>query len=129
MKNRLIAGVFVALAALAVAVPAAADNKKGNPLTLNCATLGIVNITTNDAGGTWTPGQVTAGNMVLNPYELHISGVYTPDEGAPFPFTEDNVKNAPRNGRLDVCTFSQTFTDGYGTGTFGGTVLLSYTKR
>ena len=43
-------------------------------------------------------------------------------------FTEDSVKNAPNNGRLAVCTFSETFTDAYGTGTFGGTAKVSYTK-
>ena len=69
--------------------------------------------------------------MEVKPYELHISGPFTPNDYPVHPieyFTQDSVKNAPSNGRLAECTFSETFTDANGTGTSGGTAKVSYTK-
>jgi hypothetical protein len=128
MKHRLLVGAVVALCGLAIASPTAADATKGGQLTLQCTSLGTVVINTSSGNGPWTPGQAAVGNMVLHPYEFHIAGTFTPADGSPAQsFSEDSVKNAPRNGRLDTCTFSQTFTDVYGTGTFAGTVKVAYT--
>lgn len=95
------------------------------------APVGDVTINTPPGNGTWTPGLVAVGNMVVKPYELHISGPFTPNDYPVHPieyFTQDSVKNAPSNGRLAECTFSETFTDANGTGTSGGTAKVSYTK-
>ncbi|MGH3369269.1 MAG: hypothetical protein ACRDPR_04655 [Nocardioidaceae bacterium] len=53
------------------------------------------------------------------PYRFHF--VFTPTSGPPETF--DIEKPAPKNGRLDRCTFSETDSGG----TFSGTAWVSYT--
>lgn len=127
--KKLVFGGMAIAASLSLVSPAAADPKRGDSFVLHCpAPVGDVTVSTPPGNGTWTPALVAGTNMVLTPYELHISGSFTPTGGSPETFSEDSVKKAPNNGRLAVCTFTQTFTDDYGTGTFGGTAKVSYTK-
>jgi hypothetical protein len=132
VTRKLIVSASAAGALLGAAVgPASADPtnaKNSETFDVVCANgLGTLPISTN-GNGTWTPGHVTSSNQVLIPYELHISGSFTPSDGGPTEtFTDDNVKKAPHNGRLASCTFSVSGSDEFGSFTFGGTVLVSYT--
>lgn len=119
-----IAGVAVAVAAAPVATllasPAAADPVKyGDHITIACGELGTLNIASN-GNGDWTPGLVADNNQVLVPYRFHFE--FTP-AGSSDTFTEDLAKPAPKNGRLDECTFGGTDEEG----TFSGTAWISYT--
>lgn len=127
--RRTAAAAAIAATCVAVATPAHADAKKGGQITLHCATIGDVPINTNSGNGTWTPGQAVVGTMVVNPYELHLTFVFTPNDGSgSFSGSQDSVKNAPRNGRLDTCLIDEVFVDVYGTGRFAGSAKISYTK-
>jgi hypothetical protein len=102
-----------------VANPAGADpTNPGEVLTLDCDGLGTLEIATN-GNGLWTPGLVIDGNQVLIPYRFRFE--FTPIGGDTEVF--EVSKPAPRNGRLDVCTFSGEEEGG----TFFGTVWISYT--
>jgi hypothetical protein len=121
----------VAFAAVTGVGTAAADPvkaKKAELLTITCDNgLGTLEIATN-GNGTYTPGHVTTSNLVGKPYELHITGTFTPPGGEPQSFSEDNVKkHAPNSGRLATCTFHQEGSDPDG-GTFviDGTAKISY---
>ena len=129
MKKILVAAALGAASVGLVASPAMADPsnaKKANILNLQCDALGAIQVVTAPGNGTWTPGLVVGSNTVGIVYELHLSGTFTPNDGSPVQtFSEDNVKKGPSSGRTDTCTFSQTFTDENGTGTFGGTVRVA----
>ena len=133
MKARHItAGAALALATvLGPLGPAWADPvnaKKGEVLAINCEVNGTVTVAVN-GNGDFTPGLVTTSTMVGIPYEFHITGSFTPaDGGATETFNEDDVKHAPRNGRLDTCTFPEEGSDQYGSFVFEGSVKISYTK-
>ena len=112
-----------------LAGPAGADPvnaKKGEILPISCEVNGDLTVATN-GNGDWTPGLVTTNNQVGNPYEFHIVGSFTPTDGEPQPFTEDSVKRAPHNGRLDTCTFHQEGTDENGSFSIDGVVKISFT--
>lgn len=100
--------------------------KRGNLLPIVCDVLGTFEVATN-GNGRWTPGLVTTNNQVGIPYEFHNTGTFTPPGGPTETFTEDLVKRAPRNGRLDTCTFHLEGTDEFGTFTLEGLVKISYT--
>lgn len=101
--------------------------KKGQLIPIVCAELGSLTVSVN-GNAALSPGLVITSTQVGIPYELHASGTFTPNDGSPpQTFTEDVVKPAPRNGRLDVCTFSLVENDPYGTVVFDGTVKISYT--
>jgi hypothetical protein len=103
------------------------DSPNSEVITLSCETNGIVTVVVN-GNGVWTPGHVTTNNQVGIPYEFHITGTFTPADGGPTEtFTDDLVKPAPRNGRLDTCTFHQEGEDEFGTFVVDGTVAISYT--
>ena len=122
--RRLGAGIALAMAATPVGVvfatPASADPvNHGEVLTLECDGLGTLEIATT-GDGQWTPGLLTSNNQVLVPYAFHFE--FTP-AGSDETFTEDIAKPAPRNGRLDMCTFGGSDEEG----TFSGTAWVSYT--
>lgn len=133
MKARYItAGAALALATVVGPLgPAWADPvnaKKGQLIDINCEVNGALTVAVN-GNGTFSPGLVTTSTMVGIPYEVHISGSFTPADGGPTEsFSEDDVKRAPRNGRLDTCTFHQEGSDPFGSFVFDGTVKISYTK-
>ena len=125
----------LATAAGALAVlpsPAGADPvnaKKGQLLPISCVELGDLTVAVN-GNGDFTPGMVTTSTQVGIPYEIHTSGSFTPSDGGETQtFTEDTVKKAPHNGRLDECTFHVEGADEGGTFSFDGVVKISYTPR
>ena len=61
-------------------------------------------------------------------YELHVVSTFTPTGGETQTEVEDNVKKAPRNGRLATCTFHVEDSSDEGVFTLDGTVKISYTK-
>ena len=102
-----------------MAAPAGAVPKKGDALALECDVLGSIDIATTSGNGQWTPGFVVGSNQRLIPYAFRFE--FAPPGG---PTVVDEVrKRAPRNGRLDRCTFGGEDPDG----TFSGIVWLSYT--
>jgi len=128
-KTRMLAvAATAATLAVTAAGPAAADPaSRGDSLTLTCDALGEVEIVSPPGGGQWTPGLVSGSTRVLVPYAFDIVGSFTPAGGGDTETFEEHVaKNAPRNGRLDTCTFSESGSDEYGSFSFEGTVKLTY---
>jgi hypothetical protein len=115
----------IALAALGVA-SASADPSRGDVLELQCDTLGTLEVVVF-SNGPASPGLVVDSNQVGIPYRLHIEGVFTPVGGEPEPFVDEFSKPAPRNGRLDHCTFHQEGSDEFGSFEIDGEVWISYT--
>ncbi|HEX2699337.1 MAG TPA: hypothetical protein VHM89_03935 [Acidimicrobiales bacterium] len=101
-----------------LAGPAHADPSKYPPDTVTCDELGTFDIATN-GNGAWTPAHATDSTRVLVPYRFHFE--FTPVGGTTEAF--DQVKPAPKNGRLDFCTFGGTDEEG----TFSGSAWVSYT--
>jgi hypothetical protein len=98
-----------------MAVPAGAVSKNGDTFPLECdGALGSLNVATNPGHGQWTPAFVVGSNQRLIPYAFKF------DFGGQI---EEVEKPAPRNGRLDHCTFSFKTPDG----PVDGEVWLSYT--
>lgn len=88
---------------------------------------GTVEVVVN-GNGQWTPGHILWSNQVLIPYGCECEATFTPGDGGPVEtFSETTMENAPRNGRLAVCTFSETEVRPEGTFDFTGTVYASYT--
>jgi hypothetical protein len=109
-----------------LAVPAGADPKRGEVIELSCDTLGAVEIVLF-SNGEPSPGLVVDSNQVLHAYKFHIEGTVTPIGGDPESFVDDFERPAPRNGRLDHCTFHQEGTDEFGSFELDGEVWISYT--
>jgi hypothetical protein len=109
--------------------------KTGQLLPIVCEKLGSLTVATNDNGNdhsknNFTPGLVTTSTQVGIPYEVHTSGTFTPSDGGETQtFSDDFVKKAPHNGRLDVCTFHGEGADENGSFSFDGIVKISYTPR
>ena len=117
----MVAALGTAAMVLGTATVAAADPtnaKKGEILQISCdAGLGDLTVALN-------------GNSRLavgHPYAIHIVGSFTPTGGDPQPIAEDAQKNAPKNGRLAVCTFHEEGSDEFGSFVIDGTVWISYT--
>ena len=127
MKVHNVVLVVLGIASLGVAqaAPAAAD-PNGEVITLDCDTLGTVQVVVFSNGPS-SPGLVVGSNQVVIPYELHLDGTFTPTGGDPETFSEDVVKPAPRHGRTDHCTFHEVDTDEFGTLVLDGEAFVSYT--
>lgn len=122
----LAAALGVVGAVVVGAGPAGADPARNSDvLTIDCEGLGPLAIAVF-SNGTPSPGLVTTNNQVVIPYELHLSGTFTPVVGEPEGFTEEFVKPGPRNGRLDTCTFHDEGSDEFGSFVLDGTVKVSY---
>jgi hypothetical protein len=115
----------VGLAAFGVA-PASADPQKGDVLEISCDTLGPLEIVVF-SNGSPSPGLVLGSTQVGIPYKLHVEGTFTPTEGEPESFVDEFEHPAPRNGRLDHCTFHQEESDEFGSFELDGEVWISYT--
>ena len=115
----------IALAALGVA-PASADPQKGDVLEIACDTLGNLEIVVF-SNGTGSPGLVVDSTQVGIPYKLHIEGTFTPVGGETESFVDEWEHPAPRNGRLDHCTFHQEGSDEFGSFALDGEVWITYT--
>ena len=120
--------VLVGLAATALtfgsAVPAAADPvKRGEIFTLMCNNgVGTVQVAVN-GNGDWTPGHVIGTTQILLPYQLRISGSFTPPGGPAQTFTENLTRRTPNRGLLTTCTFTDSGTEDGGTFSITGTVM------
>jgi hypothetical protein len=108
------------------AAPASADPKKGEVLEITCDTLGTLEVVVFSNGPS-SPGLAVGSNQVGIPYKLHVEGTFTPVGGEPEPFVDSFEKPAPRNGRLDHCTFHQEGSDQFGSFELDGEVWISYT--
>jgi hypothetical protein len=116
----------LALAALGVA-PANADPQKGEVLAIECDTLGSLEVIIFSNGRS-SPGLVIDSTQVGIPYKLELEGTFTPTGGGePETFVDAWEHPAPRNGRLDHCTFHQEATDEFGMVVVDGDVWISYT--
>jgi hypothetical protein len=126
LHRTLVAAFGVAAVGVTLAAPAGADPKKGEVIELNCDNLGTIQVVVFSNGAP-SPGLVIDSNQVGIPYRLHIEGTFTPIGGEPEPFVDDFEKPAPRNGRLDTCTFHQEGMDEFGSFELDGEVGISYT--
>ena len=92
-----------------------------------CDTLGSVDVIVF-SNGRGSPGLVVDSTQVGIPYKLILSGTFTPaGEGDPETFVDEWEHPAPRNGRLDHCTFHQEDSDESGSVVIDGEVWISYT--
>ena len=129
MRVRLVWTALVSVIALAVigVGSASADPQKGDLLALECDTLGSVDVIVF-SNGRGSPGLVVDSTQVGIPYKLILSGTFTPaGEGDPETFVDEWEHPAPRNGRLDHCTFHQEDSDESGSVVVDGEVWISYT--
>jgi hypothetical protein len=124
-KGLLAAFAMVALG-VADASSVAADPRKGEILEIDCEVLGTLDVVVFGNGRS-SPGLAVDSNQVGIPYALHIEWTFTPNVGEPESFVEEFSKPAPRNGRLDFCTFHQEGSDQFGSFELDGQVWISYT--
>ena len=107
------------------AAPAGAD-PKGDVLEIDCDALGTLEVVVF-SNGPASPGLVVGNNQVVIPYKLHLEGTFTPVVGEPESFVEEFERPAPRNGRLDHCSFHEEGSDEFGSFELDGEVWISYT--
>jgi hypothetical protein len=122
----IVAALAIAAVSGALAAPAGADPKKGEVLEIDCDILGTLDVVVFSNGRT-SPGLVVGSTQVGIPYRFHIEGSFTPVGGEPEFFVDDITKPAPRNGRLDHCTFHQEESNEFGSFEADGEVWISYT--
>lgn len=108
-----------------LAAPAGAD-PKSDVLEIDCDALGTLEVVVF-SNGPASPGLVVGSNQVVIPYKLHLEGTFTPVVGEPESFVEEFERPAPRNGRLDHCTFHDEGSDEFGSFELDGEVWISYT--
>src|SRR6266508_349856 len=106
-----------------LAAPAGAD-PKGDVIEIDCDALGTLEVVVF-SNGQASPGLVVGSNQVGIPYKLHLEGTFTPVVGEPESFVEECERPAPRNGRLDHCTFHQEGSDEFGSFELDGEVWIS----
>jgi len=126
----LLFGVVATTLSLAGAETAGADptnspNSETIPLTCDSG-LGAIEVSTNGSGR-WTPGLVTTNNQVGIPYYFRFVGSFTPTVGETEYFDDEQVKKAPRSGRLATCTAYEAGEDEFGSFEVTITVKISYT--
>ncbi len=128
MKTRIAATAAVATVSLLGlgATSASAAPKKGDILEIHCDNLGTLQVVVF-SNGPASPGLVVDSHQVGIPYALEITGTFTPTGGETETFTESFEHPAPRNGRLDHCTFHQEQRDPSGATVIDGQVWISYT--
>ena len=130
LRSSLLLGTVLTTAALAVApaTAGAAPGKNTQHLSLHCTKLGDVDVVVK-GNGKWTPGHIVGSTRVVKPYEIHITGTFTPTGGTAQPFSSDMVKPAPSSRKLDECTFHQERTTADGTSVADGTVKVQYSGK
>lgn len=132
VRNLCIAGTMLGVALLTTspttAGAAPAKAKTSQRLALHCIKLGDVEIIRN-GNGTWVPGHVVGSTRVLKPYEIHITGTFTPAAGAPEPIDQHSVKAAPKSRKLDECTFHVATSDAKGSTSADGQVKVQYSGK
>jgi hypothetical protein len=110
---------------LDVTSPASAD-PRGDPFEIQCGELGSLQIVVN-GNGSRTPGHVVGSTQVGIPYALRVERTFTPVGGEPEPFLNEFARPAPRNQRLDHCTFHDQVSGEFGSLVVDGEVWISYT--
>jgi hypothetical protein len=110
---RRVALALAAVAAATLAAPTASAAPSGEPFELSCGELGELTAVINSGQGIWTPAFVVGSTQRLIPYAFDVTV-----DGTELAF--EFVKNPPRNGRTDACTFDGGF------GGVSGTVWVSY---
>jgi hypothetical protein len=123
-----VAACGIAAFGVILATPVGADPRNGEVVELSCDDLGTVQVVVFSNGAP-SPGLVVDSNQVVIPYQLHIEGTFTPIGGEPESFVDDFEKPAPRNGRLDHCTFHQEGMDEFGSFELDGEAGVSYTPE
>jgi hypothetical protein len=126
LHKALLATLAIVALGVADASPVAADPRKGEILEIDCEVLGTLEVVVFGNGRS-SPGLAVNSNQVGIPYALHIEGTFTPNVGEPESFVDEFSKPAPRNGRLDFCTFHQEGSDQFGSFELDGQVWISYT--
>jgi hypothetical protein len=132
IRNGLIMATVLGTAGLAIG-PASAGAapvkaKGAETLALHCTKLGDLEVILK-GNGTWTPGHVVGSTRILKPYELHITGTFTPTGGAPQSISQDSVKPAPKSRKLDECSFHQERTNSEGSFSIDGTAKVQYSGK
>jgi hypothetical protein len=126
IHRTLVGALGIGALGVVLAAPAGADPKGGELIALSCDNLGVVEVVVF-SNGSPSPGLVVDSNQVAIPYRLHVEGTFTPTDGEPESFVDEFEKPAPRNGRLDDCTFHQEGADEFGSFVIDGEVSISYT--
>ena len=119
LGRSLVACAGVAVFGGLLVAPAGADPRKGDVL----GTLEVVTF----SNGPSSPGLDLHSTRVGIPYQLHVEGTFTPTEGEPVSFVDQFSRPAPRNGRLDHCTWHEEGGDESGSFVVDGEVWISYT--
>src|SRR5262245_31495187 len=100
--------------ALGAAGTAHADPKHSDAFTVYCDTLGPVDVVVF-SNAIWPPALASGSNQVLAPYRLELEITFTPaGGGTPEVVIEQFSKPAPKNGRLDHCSFVDSAADDSG---------------
>jgi hypothetical protein len=118
------AGTLAVLPGMAGADPVNAKN--GQLLSVSCDKLGDFTVAVN-GNGKFSPGLLIDSTQVGVPYEVHGTNTFIPPGGPAQTESFDAAHNAPRNGRLDECTFHAEGSGDFGTFIVDGTVKISYT--
>jgi hypothetical protein len=125
MKRVAVFALTAGSVTLGLVVPAGAD-PKGHQIVLDCGSDGTatVNVFSN---GRWSPGLDADGTAVFIPTAFgELSGTFTPADGTdPIDFSDPPaIKSSPMNKAPELsCTFTDSFTDVYGTGVVHGSVI------
>ncbi|MGZ4735255.1 MAG: hypothetical protein ACXVKA_04410 [Acidimicrobiia bacterium] len=130
VRSGVLLGTLLGTAALVVGPTAAgaAKGKNVQQLNLHCTKLGDIAVVVKGAG-TWSAGHVVGSKRVLKPYEIHVTGTFTPTGGSPQPIDENSVKPAPQSRKLDECTFHQEGSDNQGSFSVDGSVKVQYSGK
>jgi hypothetical protein len=123
MKRLAVFAVGAGSVMLSLAAPAGAD-PKGHQILLDCGSDGTVTVNVSD--GKWSPGLDANSTAVFIPTAFgEFHGTFTPYGSDPIDFSDPPaIKSSPKNKapRLS-CTFTDSFTDVYGTGVVHGSVF------
>ncbi|MET0726956.1 MAG: hypothetical protein ABWZ76_01520 [Acidimicrobiales bacterium] len=126
LRTVLIAALGVLILGISQAPPATADPKNSQLLELECDVLGSVDVVVF-SNATLSPGLVVGSNGVLVPYAIEAVETFTPPGGQPETNPVAVHRPAPRQGRLDHCTFDLEDSGEFGTFEISGDVWVSYT--
>ncbi len=121
-------GTAAVLAGPGVAGAAPVKAKTSQRLSLECEKLGSIDVVRNGKG-IWSAGHIVGSTRNVKPYEIHLTGTFTPKSGSPQPIDEHHVKPAPASKKLDACTFHDEFTDKSGTASVDGAVKVKYSGK
>ena len=128
MKTQRAVATLAAMAVLALvgASPVSADPRNAFIFDLACESLGTVT-NASFSNGSASPGLVVDSNQVIHPYEWEVDITFTPTVGDPRSVSFSYARMAPKNGRLDHCTYHYEKIFPAGVAVFDGSASISYT--